>query len=34
MRPSRAIPKLSRLRTAAALRAHLEALGVELPFDE
>jgi 2,4-dienoyl-CoA reductase-like NADH-dependent reductase (Old Yellow Enzyme family) len=30
----RPIVKLSRLRTAEALRAHLEGLGIELPFDE
>jgi 2,4-dienoyl-CoA reductase-like NADH-dependent reductase (Old Yellow Enzyme family) len=28
------IPKLRRLRTAHALRAHLTAIGVHLPFDE
>jgi 2,4-dienoyl-CoA reductase-like NADH-dependent reductase (Old Yellow Enzyme family) len=28
------IPKLRRLRTTEALRAHLAAIGVELPFDE
>jgi 2,4-dienoyl-CoA reductase-like NADH-dependent reductase (Old Yellow Enzyme family) len=34
MTSTHAISKLSRLRTAQALRSHLEVLGVQLPFDE